>query len=70
MEGLEFSPGFVKTSQALGEDYAFDGMWTGPIPRRETDGGKTIVDNQAAIDSQRSDMNLITLERNSFNFLE
>ncbi|KAJ7900331.1 Rec8 like protein-domain-containing protein [Mycena olivaceomarginata] len=55
LEGLEFSPGFAKKSQALGEDYAFD------------------VDNQpnqSAMDSQRSDMNLITLERNSFNFLE
>ncbi|KAJ6575101.1 hypothetical protein B0H19DRAFT_1254715 [Mycena capillaripes] len=54
-DGLEFSPGFAKSSQAFGEDYAFD------------------VDNQpnqSAIDSQRSDMNLITLERNSFNFLE
>lgn len=26
--------------------------------------------NNSALDSQRSDMNLITLERNSFNFLE
>jgi len=55
LDGLEFSPGFAKSSQALGEDYAFD------------------VDNQpnqSALDSQRSDMNLITLERNSFNFLE
>ncbi|KAF7347844.1 RNA cytidine acetyltransferase [Mycena venus] len=54
LDGLEFSPGFAKSSQALGEDYAFD------------------VDNQpqSAVDSQRSDMNLITLERNSFNFLE
>ncbi|KAJ7487587.1 hypothetical protein B0H11DRAFT_2408492 [Mycena galericulata] len=52
---LQFSPGFPKGSQAFGEDYAFD------------------VDNQpnsAVVDSQRSDMNLITLERNSFNFLE
>ncbi|KAJ7783773.1 Rec8 like protein-domain-containing protein [Mycena maculata] len=57
LNALEFSPGFAKGSQAVGEDYAFD------------------VDNQppnnsAAFDSQRSDMNLITLERNSFNFLE
>ncbi|KAJ7786295.1 Rec8 like protein-domain-containing protein [Mycena metata] len=57
LDGLEFSPGFAKSSQALGEDYAFD------------------VDNQGnqsqgALESQRSDMNLITLERNSFNFLE
>ncbi|KAF8213061.1 Rec8 like protein-domain-containing protein [Mycena galopus ATCC 62051] len=55
LAGLEFSPGFAKKSQALGEDYEFD------------------VDNQpnpSAMDSQRSDMNLITLERNSFNFLE
>ncbi|KAJ7125591.1 Rec8 like protein-domain-containing protein [Mycena crocata] len=56
-DDVEFSPGFAKGSQILGEDYAFD------------------VENQhnnshAAFDSQRSDMNLITLERNSFNFLE
>ncbi|KAJ7225526.1 Rec8 like protein-domain-containing protein [Mycena pura] len=52
-DGLEI--GFAKSSQIVGEDYAFD------------------VDQQldnSAIDSQRSDMNLITLERNSFNFLE
>jgi hypothetical protein len=28
LEGLEFSPGFAKKSQALGEDYAFDGVQT------------------------------------------
>ncbi|KAJ7038216.1 Rec8 like protein-domain-containing protein [Mycena alexandri] len=57
LDALEFSPRLAKSSQALGEDYAFD------------------VENQAnqsqgAFESQRSDMNLITLERNSFNFLE
>ncbi|KAK7064240.1 RNA cytidine acetyltransferase [Favolaschia claudopus] len=55
LDGLEMSPGFAKDIQLVGEDYKFD------------------VDNQpnrSAVDSQRSDMNLITLERNSFNFLE
>ncbi|KAJ6621737.1 hypothetical protein B0H10DRAFT_2017274 [Mycena sp. CBHHK59/15] len=55
-DGLDFSPGSRTNSQAFGEDYVFD------------------VDNPpndpTAVDSQRSDMNLITLERNSFNFLE
>ncbi|KAJ6509522.1 Rec8 like protein-domain-containing protein [Mycena vitilis] len=55
VDGLQFSPGLAKSSQALGEDYAFD------VENQP---------NQFAIDSQRSDMNLITLERNSFNFLE
>ncbi|KAJ7492632.1 Rec8 like protein-domain-containing protein [Mycena latifolia] len=55
MDALEFSPGFGKSSQAVEEDYAFE------------------VDNlpsNSALDSQRSDLNLITLERNSYNFLE
>ncbi|KAJ7634292.1 Rec8 like protein-domain-containing protein [Mycena polygramma] len=55
VDGLQFSPGLAKSSQALGEDYAFD------VENQP---------NQSAVDSQRSDMNLITLERNSFNFLE
>ncbi|KAJ7071043.1 Rec8 like protein-domain-containing protein [Mycena amicta] len=52
VDGLQIS---VKSSQMVGEDYAFE------------------VENQmenTAQDSQRSDMNLITLERNSYNFLE
>ncbi|KAJ6519804.1 hypothetical protein C8R45DRAFT_36285 [Mycena sanguinolenta] len=56
LSALEFSPGFGKKSQALGEDYEFDVDAQPP--------------KQSAMDSQRSDMNLITLERNSFNFLE
>ncbi|KAJ7169912.1 Rec8 like protein-domain-containing protein [Mycena filopes] len=56
LDALEFSPGFAKSSQALGEDYAFD--------------DNQVNQSQGAFESQRSDMNLITLERNSFNFLE
>ncbi|KAJ7092714.1 Rec8 like protein-domain-containing protein [Mycena epipterygia] len=55
LDVLEFSPGFAKSSQAVGEDYEFD---VDNMP------------NNSVFDSQRSDMNLITLERNSFNFLE
>ncbi|KAF7339482.1 RNA cytidine acetyltransferase [Mycena sanguinolenta] len=56
LSALEFSPGVGKKAQALGEDYEFDVDTQPPNP--------------SAMDSQRSDMNLITLERNSFNFLE
>ncbi|KAJ6604638.1 hypothetical protein DFH09DRAFT_316557 [Mycena vulgaris] len=55
VDALEFSPGLAKSSQAVGEDYAFD---VDNMP------------NNSVLDSQRSDMNLITLERNSYNFLE
>ncbi|KDQ30809.1 hypothetical protein PLEOSDRAFT_1111526 [Pleurotus ostreatus PC15] len=55
-----FSPAILgKNSQLVGEDYAFD------VPM-DID-----VVNQSGVDeSQMSDMNLITLEKNSFNFLE
>ncbi|KAF8078636.1 Rec8 like protein-domain-containing protein [Lyophyllum atratum] len=54
--GPGFSPALVpRESQVLGEDYAFD---------------VDMQEQPATLESQRSDMNLISLERNSFNFLE
>ncbi|KAF9044550.1 hypothetical protein BDZ89DRAFT_1059027 [Hymenopellis radicata] len=52
--GVAMSPGFDKGLQ-MGEDYRF-----------EVEAGE----DRSQIESQKSDMNLITLERNSFNFLE
>ena len=72
VDALEFSPGLPKSSQVVGEDYAFDG--TPPCSALAMAiHDEHIVDNlpnNSAFDSQRSDMNLITLERNSYNFLE
>lgn len=78
--GPGFSPGaFVKNSQiAFGEDYAFDGEAFSLVLTRGFsccypvgDGHENVNENNATqLESQRSEMNLITLERNSFNFLE
>ncbi|KAI0052884.1 hypothetical protein FA95DRAFT_1553180 [Auriscalpium vulgare] len=56
--GIGFSPGaFGKVgTQIEGENFEFDVPAEGP--------------SQAEADTQQSDLNLVTLERNSFNFLE
>ncbi|KAF9478528.1 hypothetical protein BDN70DRAFT_933321 [Pholiota conissans] len=56
--GSAFSPATLdRNSHVFGEDFVFN-VDTAPIPE-ETQG-----------DTQKSDLNLITLERHSFNFLE
>ncbi|KII94383.1 hypothetical protein PLICRDRAFT_425757 [Plicaturopsis crispa FD-325 SS-3] len=57
MGGVAFSPATLgKGSQLDGEDFVFDVPGEG--------------DKSVNLESQQSDVNLITLERNSFNFLE
>ncbi|KAH0590754.1 hypothetical protein H2248_000879 [Termitomyces sp. 'cryptogamus'] len=53
--GPGFSPAGVKKPQIFDDDYAFE---------------VNMHDISAALESQKSDMNLVSLERNSFNFLE
>ncbi|KAF8898747.1 hypothetical protein BD779DRAFT_1666537 [Infundibulicybe gibba] len=56
--GVGLSPATVRAdSQGLGEDYVFD-VDAAPIG------------NSATLESQRSELHKITLERNSYNFLE
>jgi meiotic recombination protein REC8 len=70
--GLTFSPVIGKGgSQIMGEDFAFDGWSSFEIMMLNE---FCLVDNPVAEDTQqetqKSDMNLVTLERNSYNFLE
>ncbi|CAA7265812.1 unnamed protein product [Cyclocybe aegerita] len=56
--GVTFSPALTgRNSQIFGEDFAFD------VENR-------VVPEETQQDTQKSDLNLITLERNSYNFLE
>ncbi|KAJ3513821.1 hypothetical protein NLJ89_g2734 [Agrocybe chaxingu] len=56
--GVTFSPAPTgRSSQIFGEDFAFD-VENGVVPE------------ETQQDTQKSDLNLITLERNSYNFLE
>ncbi|KAK0208222.1 Rec8 like protein-domain-containing protein [Desarmillaria ectypa] len=54
---LRLSPGVVDRASQVGEDYRF-----------EVDPEEGA--NNSQMESQKSDLNLVTLERNSFNFLE
>ncbi|KAG7450532.1 uncharacterized protein BT62DRAFT_520047 [Guyanagaster necrorhizus] len=55
--GVGLSPGVADRVSHVGEDYRFE------VDPEE-------VANNSQIESQKSDTNLVTLERNSFNFLE
>ena len=76
---LQLAPGFgfspAQTGQNLfGEDFAFDGKKVAPC-QSSTYHNAAVVENVPAPedtqqDTQKSDLNLISLERNSFNFLE
>jgi meiotic recombination protein REC8, fungi type len=76
---LQLAPGFgfspAQTGQNLfGEDFAFDGKKVAPC-QSSTYHNAAVVENAPAPedtqqDTQKSDLNLISLERNSFNFLE
>ena len=63
---IAFSPGPV------GEDFRFDGKDCSFVGEEEIDTIHCTVDavQKEAFESQLTDANLITLERNSFNFLE
>jgi hypothetical protein len=71
--GLTFSPAIGKGgSQIMGDDFAFDGKLL-QQPSYMSLNKFHLVDNlpeDGQQDTQQSDMNLITLERNSYNFLE
>ncbi|KAJ4486110.1 Rec8 like protein-domain-containing protein [Lentinula aciculospora] len=56
----------IRESQVINEDFVFSGV--GP-ENTQTMNTQTMNTN-TQLDSQKSDLNLITLERNSFNFLE
>ncbi|KAJ4484723.1 Rec8 like protein-domain-containing protein [Lentinula edodes] len=65
------SPGDIgiRGSQVIGEDFVFSGVEPENTQTMNTQNTQTMNTN-TQIDSQKSDLNLITLERNSFNFLE
>ncbi|KAJ3909511.1 Rec8 like protein-domain-containing protein [Lentinula edodes] len=65
------SPGDIRIrgSQVIGEDFVFSGVEPENAQTMNTQNTQTMNTN-TQIDSQKSDLNLITLERNSFNFLE
>ncbi|KAK0465040.1 Rec8 like protein-domain-containing protein [Desarmillaria tabescens] len=57
--GLGLSPGVTDRGSQVGEDYQF-----------EVDPEEGANNLNSQMESQKSDLNLVTLERNSFNFLE
>ncbi|KAE9408090.1 hypothetical protein BT96DRAFT_1013571 [Gymnopus androsaceus JB14] len=62
------SPGDIgiRGSQVIGEDFVFSGV----EPENTQTMNTQTMNTNTQMDSQKSDLNLITLERNSFNFLE
>ncbi|KAJ3779208.1 Rec8 like protein-domain-containing protein [Lentinula raphanica] len=54
----------IRGSQTIGEDFVFS------VEPEKTQNTNTQTMTMTQIDSQKSELNLITLERNSFNFLE
>jgi meiotic recombination protein REC8 len=73
--GPGFSPApMIRDSPAIGEDYRFQGIAFRPFlyssATKVTHDKVDAQDESLNRDSQRSDMNVISLERNSYNFLE